>query len=321
MSNKQKNITTDIKKADTLSEEFSKKAKDKISKDNLFTDNDINTDLAQSNNLGSVVNNESYANLDAVRSRLKAIRDEYGDPAFKQVINEWQNHDYTKEGKQGNSNYISAEDTAKHSRLLDYINNTSWFKGGVVGNGTGGYSYIAPRKMENAETEDMRQQQVNRQLGATERQLGIQLQNNVDSFGLQTTAQILGMDLNSLNQVQAVQLQRIAGSIQNFTNAIAARNNVKAQQAMQEALNYTMQTVTTINSSITMKLANELGPMIFSAYVNNGRLPTAETLFTSAPVQGILSKLSYNEQRELIKAYADYSKLIGNQYANVINYK
>lgn len=321
MSNKQKNITADIKKADTLSEEFSKKAKDKISKDNLFTDNDINTDLAQSNNLGNVVNNESYANLDAVRSRLKAIRDEYGDPAFKQVINEWQNHDYTKEGKQGNSNYISAEDTAKHSRLLDYINNTSWFKGGVVGNGTGGYSYIAPRKMENAETEDMRQQQVNRQLGATERQLGIQLQNNVDSFGLQATAQILGMDLNSLNQVQSVQLQRIAGSIQNFTNAIAARNNVKAQQAMQEALNYTMQTVTTINSSITMKLANELGPMIFSAYVNNGRLPTAEALFTSAPVQGILSKLSYNEQRELIKAYADYSKLIGNQYANVINYK
>lgn len=321
MSNKQKNITADIKKAGTLSEEFSKKAKDKISKDNLFTDNEINTDLAQSNNLGSVVNNESYANLDAVRSRLKAIRDEYGDPAFKQVINEWQNHDYTKEGKQGNSNYISAEDTAKHSRLLDYINNTSWFKGGVVGNGTGGYSYIAPRKMENAETEDMRQQQVNRQLGATERQLGIQLQNNVDSFGLQATAQILGMDLNSLNQVQSVQLQRIAGSIQNFTNAIAARNNVKAQQAMQEALNYTMQTVTTINSSITMKLANELGPMIFSAYVNNGRLPTAEALFTSAPVQGILSKLSYNEQRELIKAYADYSKLIGNQYANVINYK
>jgi hypothetical protein len=321
MSNKQKDITTDIKKADTLAEEFSKKAKDKVGKDNLFTDEDFNTDAAQSSNFGNIVNNESYANLDAVRSRLKAIRDEYGDPALKQVINEWQNHDYTKEGKQGNSNYISATDTAKHSRLLDYINNTSWFKGGVVGNGTGGYSYVAPRKMENAETEDMRQQQVNRQLGATERQLGIQLQNNVDSFGLQTIAQVLGMDLNSLNQVQSVQLQRIAGSIQNFTNAIAARNNAKAQQAMQEALNYTMQTVTTVNSSITMKLANELSPMIFSSYVNNGRLPTAESLFTSLPVQRILSKLSYNEQRELIKAFADFSKLIGNQMTDVINYK
>ena len=321
MSNKQKDITADIKKADTLSEEFSKKAKDKVGKDNLFTDEDFNTDAAQSSNFGNIVNNESYANLNAVRSRLKAIRDEYGDPALKQVINEWQNHDYTKEGKQGNSNYISAADTAKHSRLLDYINNTSWFKGGVVGNGTGGYSYVAPRKMENAETEDMRQQQVNRQLGATERQLGIQLQNNVDSFGLQTIAQVLGMDLNSLNQVQSVQLQRIAGSIQNFTNAIAARNNTKAQQAMQEALNYTMQTVTTVNSSITMKLANELSPMIFSSYVNNGRLPTAESLFTSLPVQRILSKLSYNEQRELIKAFADFSKLIGNQMTDVINYK
>lgn len=321
MSNKQKDITADIKKADTLSEEFSKKAKDKVGKDNLFTDEDFNTDAAQSSNFGNIVNNESYANLDAVRSRLKAIRDEYGDPALKQVINEWQNHDYTKEGKQGNSNYISAVDTAKHSRLLDYINNTSWFKGGVVGNGTGGYSYVAPRKMENAETEDMRQQQVNRQLGATERQLGIQLQNNVDSFGLQTIAQVLGMDLNSLNQVQSVQLQRIAGSIQNFTNAIAARNNAKAQQAMQEALNYTMQTVTTVNSSITMRLANELSPMIFSSYVNNGRLPTAESLFTSLPVQRILSKLSYNEQRELIKAFADFSKLIGNQMTDVINYK
>lgn len=321
MSNKQKDITADIKKADTLSEEFSKKAKDKVGKDNLFTDEDFNTDAAQSSNLGNIVNNESYANLDAVRSRLKAIRDEYGDPALKQVINEWQNHDYTKEGKQGNSNYISAADTAKHSRLLDYINNTSWFKGGVVGNGTGGYSYVAPRKMENAETEDMRQQQVNRQLGATERQLGIQLQNNVDSFGLQTIAQVLGMDLNSLNQVQSVQLQRIAGSIQNFTNAIAARNNAKAQQAMQEALNYTMQTVTTVNSSITMRLANELSPMIFSSYVNNGRLPTAESLFTSLPVQRILSKLSYNEQRELIKAFADFSKLIGNQMTDVIDYK
>lgn len=321
MSNKQKDITADIKKADTLSEEFSKKAKDKVGKDNLFTDEDFNTDAAQSSNFGNIVNNESYANLDAVRSRLKAIRDEYGDPALKQVINEWQNHDYTKEGKQGNSNYISAADTAKHSRLLDYINNTSWFKGGVVGNGTGGYSYVAPRKMENAETEDMRQQQVNRQLGATERQLGIQLQNNVDSFGLQTIAQVLGIDLNSLNQVQSVQLQRIAGSIQNFTNAIAARNNAKAQQAMQEALNYTMQTVTTVNSSITMRLANELSPMIFSSYVNNGRLPTAESLFTSLPVQRILSKLSYNEQRELIKAFADFSKLIGNQMTDVINYK
>lgn len=321
MSNKQKDITADIKKADALGEEFSKKAKDKIGKDNLFTDEDINTDSAQSNNFGNIVNSESYANLDAVRSRLKAIRDEYGDPALKQVINEWQNHDYTKEGKQGNSNYISAADTAKHSRLLDYINNTSWFKGGVVGNGTGGYSYVAPRKMENAETEDMRQQQVNRQLGATERQLGIQLQNNVDSFGLQTIAQVLGMDLNSLNQVQSVQLQRIAGSIQNFTNAIAARNNAKAQQAMQEALNYTMQTVTTVNSGITMRLANELSPMIFSSYVNNGRLPTAESLFTSLPVQRILAKLSYNEQRELIKAFADFSKLIGNQMTDVINYK
>lgn len=153
----------------------------------------LSSDSEAVNNKTDSTRKKHNDNVDGVadrgKNRFELLTKAFESRDKQKELNEKQNQNFAKDGRYGNLNNASFDDTLEASRDADAINNRNKFghnyrlMAGVAGAGqvSPGFNFVDPIKGD-IETQEMRQMRANEQLDAAQRSKDVDLQAAVQKL-------------------------------------------------------------------------------------------------------------------------------------------